>query len=151
MNEKAQKYWDDFWKGKEEPSNVIAEQFGMEYTEMADELAQLIVEGKKTATCSGYDFYRLDNEPLPTVGMHTIILNSKDEPVAIIKTTDVQVMPIKEVSAEFAALEGEGDLSYDYWWNGHKTFFTAELAEYGKEFSDDMLVVCEWFEVVDVK
>jgi len=58
---------------------------------------------------------------------------------------------MNEVSAEFAALEGEGDLSYDYWWKGHKTFFTAELAEYGKEFSDNMLVVCEWFEVVDVK
>ena len=150
MNAKAQQYWNKFWEGKEQPTLVKAEQFGMEYTEMADELAQLIVEGKKTATCSGYDFYQWENEPIPVVGQHTIILNSRDEPVAIIETTDVQVVPMNEVSAEFAAMEGEGDLSYAYWWEGHKAAFTKELTEYGKEFSEDMLLVCERFRLVDL-
>ena len=112
MNEKAQQYWDVFWEGKEQPSAVKAEQFGPEGTEMADELAQLIAAGKKTATCSAYDVYQWENEPLPTAGLYTIILNSRDEPVAIIKTTDVQVIPMNEVTPAFAAAEGEGDLSY---------------------------------------
>ena len=149
MNEQAQQYWDEFWQGQNKPILVKAEQFG--YPEIADELAQLIIAGKKTATCSGYDFYLWDNELLPAIGLYTIILNSKDEPVAIIKTTDVQVMPMNEVPLEFIVAEGEGDLSYEYWWEGHKHFFTRELAEYGKEFSEDMLLVCEWFELVDVK
>ena len=153
MSEKAQKYWDEYWqnKGQAAPAIVKAEQFGAEYTEMADELAQLIIRGKKTATCSNHILYELENEPLPAVGLHTIILNSKDEPVAIIKTTEVEVLPMNKVTAEFAAAEGEGDLSYEYWWEGHKRFFTMELAERGREFSEDMLVVCERFELVDVK
>ena len=151
MNEKAQQYWDEFWKNKDQPTFVKAEQFGMEYTEMADELARLIIEGKKTATCSNYESYLRENEPLPAVGSYSIILNSQDEPVAIIKTTEVEVTPMNEVTPEFAAAEGEGDLSYEYWWEGHKFFFTKELAEYGKEFSEDMLLVCERFELVDSK
>ena len=150
MNEKAQQYWDEFWEGKDKPALVKAEQFGID-AEMADELAGLIVEGKKTATCSGYDFYQWDNEPLPVAGQHTIILNGRDEPVAIIKTVKVEVMPMNEVPPEFAAAEGEGDLSYDYWRRGHEAVFREVLAEYGKEFSDDMPLVCEWFELVDVK
>ena len=151
MNEKAQLYWDAFWKGKEAPSLVKAEQFGPENSALADELAQLIAAGKKTATCSAYDSYQWENEPLPPVGLYTIILNRNDEPVAIIKTTEVQVLPMNEVSPEFAAAEGEGDLSHAYWFEVHKAVFTMELAEYGKEFSEDMPLVCERFELVDVK
>ena len=151
MNEQARIYWDEFWQGKQKPTHVVAEQFGWEYTSMADELAGLIIEGKKTATCSAYIHYELNDEPVPQVGSYTIILSSKDEPVAIIKTTFVEIIPMSEVDTQFAAAEGEGDLSYEYWYEGHKKFFTKELAKYGKEFSDDMLVVCERFELIDVK
>ena len=150
MNEKAQQYWNEFWEGKEQPSLVQAEQFGVD-AEMADELAKLIIERKKTATCSGYDFYMWDNEPLPTVGLYTVVLDGRNEPVAIIKTTNVQIIPMNKVSPEFAAAEGEGDFSYEYWYEGHKAVFTQVMAEYGKEFSEDMLLVCESFELVDVK
>jgi len=149
MNEKAQQYWNEFWVGREQPANVTAEQFGMPGTEMANELAQLIIKGAKTATCSNYDGYKQEGEPIPEVGMYTVILNSKDDPVAIIKTTDVQIIPMNEVTPEFAA--AEGDLSYEYWYNCHKRYFTIEMAEYGKEFSEDMLLICERFELVDVK
>ena len=151
MNEQAQQYWNDFWKGKTPPALVKAEQFGPEGSEWVDKLAARIMEGKKTATCSGYDFYQWENEPIPVVGQHTIILNSRDEPVAIIKTTDVRVIPMNEVTPEFAAAEGEGDLSHAFWWEAHEAAFTADLAEYGKEFSETMPLVCERFELVDVK
>ena len=151
MNEKASVYWNEFWKGKVAPSSVDAWQFGMEGSPMADELASLVISGKKTATCAAHAWYEDGSETLPAVGDHSIILNSNNAPVAIIKITDVQVMPMNEVPVEFAIAEGEGDLSYDYWWEGHKKFFTLDLAELGKEFSEDMLVVCERFELVDVK
>jgi len=148
MNEKAKKYWDTYWAGKTPPQSVVAEQFGFE--EHADELAQLIIAGKKTATCSAYALYEIENAPLPAAGLYTVILNSRDEPVAMIQTVDVQILPMNEVSAEHAAAEGEGDLSYQYWWDVHQNVFTIELAEHGLEFSDDMLLVCEQFELVDV-
>lgn len=44
-----------------------------------------------------------------------IILNSKDEPFAIIKTVNIKIMPINEVPEEFAFAEGEGDKTYQYW------------------------------------
>ncbi|MCL2854507.1 MAG: ASCH domain-containing protein [Defluviitaleaceae bacterium] len=151
MNKFAKKYWDEFWAGKEKPENVVAEQFGMENTPMADELAGLIVQGKKTATCSNHALYAHYNLPLPAVGGYTIILNSDDKPVCIIRTNSMEIIPMNKVTEEFAAAEGEGDLSYQYWYNGHKKYFTREMEEIGQSFAEDMLLVCEKFELVDVK
>ena len=148
MDETANKYWNEFWKEKEQPQSVIACQFGFESD--ADELAQLIIDGKKTATCSAYMLYEMENSPLPTINSYNIVLNSKYEPVAIIKITEVQIIKMNEVPVEIALAEGEGDLSYEYWWNAHKKFFTTELSEYDREFSEDMLLVVEKFELVDV-
>lgn len=147
VNQKAEMYWNRFWEGRKQPKSVNAWQFGGS----PDAYAQLVIDGIKTATCSGYIFYEMENEPLPAINDYSIILNSTDEPVAIIKVIDVQILPMNEVSKEHAIAEGEGDRSYQYWWNGHEAFFKKELAEIGMEFSEDMLVVCERFEVVDVK
>jgi uncharacterized protein YhfF len=43
----------------------------------------------------------------------------------------------------------EGDKSLKYWRDVHKKYFTKELKEIGKEFNEDMLVVCEEFDVVE--
>ncbi len=105
----------------------------------------------KTATCSAYVFYELGNEPLPTTEDYSIILNSDDLPLAIIKTVEVMFTPMNEVSKAFAIAEGEGDRTYQYWWETHEQFFRRELSDIGREFSEDMLLVCERFKVVDVK
>jgi len=149
MDEKVKIYWSEYWKGKEEPKLVVAEQFG--FNEIADELAQLIIDGKKTATCSAHVLYEINNEILPVVGLYTIVLNSKNDPVAIIRTSEVQIIKMNEVPEELAIAEGEGDLTYEYWWNGHKKYFTLELKEHGIEFTDDMLLVFERFELINVK
>ncbi|OZI12199.1 RNA-binding protein [Bacillaceae bacterium SAS-127] len=147
MNKAAQTYWDTYWKGRNKPQSVTSWQFGAS----PDELAQLVIDGIKTATCSAHVFYELENEPLPTIEDYSVILNSVDEPVAIIKTTDVSLMPMNEVPEEFAIAEGEGDRTYHYWRTVHEEFFTEELRKVDLEFSDDLLLVCERFEVVDVK
>ncbi|MBY0596532.1 ASCH domain-containing protein [Bacillus bingmayongensis] len=147
MNQLAQKYWNKYWGENEKPQSVSAWQFGAS----PDYLAQLVIDGVKTATCSGHIFYELDNEPLPRVNDYSIILNIHDEPVAIIKTIEVTVTPMNEVSEEFAIAEGEGDRTYDYWRKVHIKFFTEELHKIGREFSEDMLLVCERFELIDIK
>ena len=145
MNEEAQVYWEEFWQGREKPTTVDAWMFGAS----PDELAQLVIDEKKTATCSGHIFYELENEPLPKVDEYSIILNGQEEPVAIIKLVEVTLVPMNEVSEEFAVAEGEGP--YEYWKSAHKEFFTSELQEFGLEFSEDMLLVCERFKLMDVK
>ncbi len=49
---------------------------------------------------------------LPSVGDYSIILSSEDVPLAIIQTVKVEVLPMNEVSEEFAIAEGEGDRTY---------------------------------------
>jgi len=105
----------------------------------------------KTATCSGLIFYEIENERLPSVDDYSIILNSHDEPLAIIKTVDVKIMPMNEVPEEFAIAEGEGDRTYRYWKETHEKFFTEALSKLGLEFSEDMMLVCEHFKLIDVK
>lgn len=149
MNEASQIYWDEFWKsqGQGKPKRVSAWQFGAN----PDHLAQLVIDGVKSATCSGLIFYEIENEPLPSVEDYSIILNSKDEPLAIIKTVDVKIMPMNEVPEDFAIAEGEGDRTYQYWKEAHEKFFTKELSDLGIEYSEDMMLVCERFELVNVK
>ncbi|EOW9530598.1 ASCH domain-containing protein, partial [Bacillus cytotoxicus] len=147
MNTFAQTYWDTYWGKREKPKSISAWQFGAS----PDDLAQLVINGVKTATCSAHIFYELESEALPAVNDYSIILNSKDEPVAIIKTIEVTLTPMNEVSEEFAIAEGEGDRTYEYWKNTHIEFFTNELMKIGRKFSEDILLVCERFELIDVK
>jgi uncharacterized protein YhfF len=151
MNQDVQEYWNEYWRhqNQDQPQSqsVSAWQFGDD----PEYLAKLVIDGIKTATCSGYIFYELENQPLPTTEDYSIILNSDDKPLAIIKTVEVTLTPMNEVTEEFAVAEGEGNRTYQYWWEAHESFFRNELNAIGREFSEDMLLVCERFELIDVK
>lgn len=113
-----------------------------------DLLAKLTLLGIKTATSSAYPFYEYEKCELPKVGEHNIILDTNGLAVCITKTTNVNVVPFWQVSAEHAYKEGEGDRNLQYWKDVHKKFFTEELFQIDKNFTEDMLVVCEEFKVV---
>lgn len=147
MNEAAKAYWESYWKGKDTPEQpVSAWSFGT----APDRLARLVMDGLKTATCSAHHSYEVEDEPIPVVGEYSIILNGNDEPVAIIQTTEVEIVPFNEVTEDFARAEGEGDLSYRYWWEVHQEFFKEEASELGYEYSEDMDLVCERFSLIHV-
>lgn len=114
----------------------------------ADDLANLVVRGEKTATASAYELYKLENEPLPQAGSFDVILDSQDRAVCIIEITKVSVLPFNQVSADHAFKEGEGDKSLAYWQRVHQEFFTKCLAEAGLEFSSGTGVVLEEFRKV---
>lgn len=71
----------------------------------------------KTATCSAYDLYHAEGEPIPKVGDYSIILNSDGEAVCIIKTTTVYVTEFNKVSSEHAYKEGK---ETDLWITGER-------------------------------
>lgn len=118
------------------------------FGEAPDELAELVVQGIKTATCSSYDLYQINNEPLPKAGDYSIILNSNEEAVCIIKTKKVYVTEYNQVSADHAFKEGEGDRSLEYWRMVHESFLTNELSSVHRSFDEHTKVVCEEFEVI---
>lgn len=142
--DKIQRFWNDFC--------MKSDQEGIEYNDAfqfgadADWLADLVINDKKTATTSGFVFYELEKVDLPQVGEFNIVLNGENDPVAVIQIKSVDIVPMNEVREDFALAEGEGD--YKFWWEAHEKFFTELLKEYDKEFSPDMLVVCERFEKI---
>ena len=112
-----------------------------------DLLAELVFKGEKTATASAYDLYALEDEPLPQEGTFDVILDSKDQAVCIVEVTKVSVQPFKQVSADHAYKEGEGDRTLAYWQKLHENLFSKWLHEVGLHFSQDSLVVLEEFRV----
>jgi len=114
----------------------------------ADTLASLVACGIKTATSSAFPLYALEKEELPREGQFSVILDSREEAVCILRTDRVYVEQFQKVSPEHAFREGEGDRSLAYWRQVHERFFRQELAQAGLEFTPDMPVVCEEFTCV---
>lgn len=136
--------------GKEDefdPSNFMVDSFG-DSPELADKLLEPVLSGIKTATCSALWEWEHEGNDIPRVGLISVILNGKKEPGCIIETIEVTLRKYNEVDPDFARDEGEGDLSLEYWRDAHKRFFTRTLPAIGKEFSEDMPLVCERFKVV---
>lgn len=152
MNEKSVKnMWQNFLStlNPEEAKHATYEAWAFgDGPELANELAQLVKSGDKTATCSLYQSYIDENEELPKVGEYNIITDWDGQPILITRTMKVELIPFNEVTKEFAYKEGEGDKSYDYWRREHIKFFNRELADKNQTFEEKMYVVCEEFKVV---
>jgi len=137
------------WLLYRQKSNPPTDEFdSWSFGDDPDRLAKLVMEGKKSATASAYDLYAYDGEEIPKVGDYSVVLDSSDEAVCVIMDTDVQIVPFKEVGEEHARLEGEGDLSLEYWRRVHEDFFTKELADARMRFTEDTMIVLERFKVV---
>jgi uncharacterized protein YhfF len=106
------------------------------------------MSGKKTATASLFWEYEAEGEALPQVGGYSVITGFDGEPRGVILTTEVRILPYDEVEADFAADEGEGDLSLDFWRKAHWQFFSRACAKIGRQLDAKMPVVCERFRLV---
>lgn len=145
-------YWEQFLASLPTDSpyrgrGFIAEGWG-DGPEMADELGALIAQGAKTATCSSVWEWEAEGQTPPGLGTLTVVLDGKGDPLCIVETVEVAVRRYNEVDADFARAEGEGDLSLAYWRDAHKRFFTRTMARIGREFSEEMPLVCERFRII---
>ncbi len=114
----------------------------------ADELAQLVLDGVKKGTTSSLECTLEEGEEVPKAGALSIVTDWEGIAKCVIKTEKVEVVPFRKVTAQFAATEGEGDKSLDYWRRVHKESFTRAMEELGLKFHDDTGAVCETFSVV---
>jgi uncharacterized protein YhfF len=110
---------------------------------LADELLALVLDGRKRATCSSLVSCQAD--VMPAVGDLSVILDGCGRPTCVIRTTEVRILAFDQVDEDFMRAEGEGDLSAQYWREGHQTYFEREGV-----FAPDMPLVCERFELVEV-
>ncbi|HBI08781.1 MAG TPA: ASCH domain-containing protein [Franconibacter pulveris] len=110
---------------------------------MADELAALVISGKKKATCCSLAAF--EREQLrPWVGSYHIVLNGARQPACVIRTVAMQLIRFCDVTAELAQQEGEGDLSLRYWQDAHRAFFEREGT-----FAPAMELVFERFALIE--
>lgn len=143
-------FWGEFAKatgGADEERFYDAFFFG-DSEAMATELAELVLQGTKRATAGALWSYEAEGHRLPQPGDLSIVTDWSGHPLCVIQTQSVELVPFREVTAEFATTEGEGDGSLAFWRRTHKEFFSRERAAAGREFTESMQVVCERFVVV---
>ena len=109
--------------------------------QLANELADLIKKGIKTASCGSFASYQQE-ESAPRIGSYNIILDGQNVPVCVIRLISMQLVRFCDVTEAFARKEGEGDLSLEYWKKEHQRFFSSE-----GHFSEDMELIAEEFVV----
>ena len=109
----------------------------------ADELAELVLAGVKRATAGLVWSFESAGVSPPKPGALSV-----GTPACVIETLEVEVLPFEQVTAEFAAIEGEGDGSLEYWRRVHWAYFGRECARIGRESSLTMPVACERFNVI---
>ena len=144
---------EDFWhrfliEKRLSPDSTYFDCFHFELTEKwAEELLRLVLLGKKKATASSLYAFEKENLRLPEVGDFSIVTNWAGEPKCVIQTSKVRILPFREMTYDICKLEGEDD-TLASWQRGHQRFFTEEGKELGYEFTEDLPVVFEEFEVV---
>lgn len=143
-----------FWDGFEaavgfEASSRFYEAFHFDDNERsANELAHLVLAGTKRATAGLLWSFDAANLLLPKTGDLSVVTNWQDQPLCVIETVAVDVVPFDDVTETFAATEGEGDKTLRYWREAHWAFFGRECQRIGKAPSIRMPVVCERFNCI---
>ena len=104
-----------------------------------DKLVKLVLDGKKTATTSLYEF-----DSLPAVADVSVLTDSNNNDMCILETKEVIVTEFKNITWDLAKLEGENK-SLEEWRKVHKDYFN----KIDPSFNDDTKVIFEIFEVVE--
>ena len=117
---------------------------------LRDALVNAILDGTKTATASLLAEYPNDYQPHEEVGALEAVLDSHDNVVCVIRTTEVQIYRLADVSDEHAIAEGEGYADANEWRIGHEQYWRSpEFVECIGELDidDNTQVVCQRFTV----
>ncbi|HLJ68619.1 MAG TPA: ASCH domain-containing protein [Chloroflexota bacterium] len=118
-------------------------ELGYAGTPLRRQLVAAVLTGDKTATASLLsDYEPATAEPLPLVGAQEVMVGDADEPVAIVETTDVQIVAAGDVDLAFARDEGEGFETVADWRAAHERFWADQL------ITDETPIVCQRFRVV---
>jgi uncharacterized protein YhfF len=117
---------------------------GYRGTELRRKLVEAVLRGDKVATASlRAEYAPHTDEPLPEPGESFLLLGYDDEPLGVVKTTELRVVRAADVELQFARDEGEGFETVEQWRSAHERFWSD------REITDDTLIVCERFTLVD--
>ena len=143
---------DDFWSefvaaARDVAADYTVVAFG-HTTELADELAALVISGRKRATASLLRDYTAGTEAMPQVGDFVLVVDGSRRPTCIWRTTEITVKPLVDVDDAFAWDEGEGERTRAWWLSAHRSYFSGQAQREGFEMYDTIKTVFERFEIV---
>ncbi len=118
--------------------------------EMAANLVHLVACGAKRVTMGWVDASHKDGTPLAYEGGVSIVTDAHGYPRVCLRTAAVREVRFDEVTPADAAGEGEGDLSYEDWREGHTAYFSREAKRHDLVFDDSARISVERFEVLHV-
>lgn len=117
---------------------------------LAAKLAHCVVKGRKRATSGWLEAMEKAGETIPWPGLMSVVTDYFGIPQCVIETVEVRRVAFKDVGADVAIGEGEGDLSLADWRDGHLAYWRKEAAEIGMTFDESTLVFNEFFRVARV-
>ncbi|MDN5985533.1 MAG: ASCH domain-containing protein, partial [Propionibacterium sp.] len=112
-----------------------------------DALVAAVLDGTKTATSEPLDGYRRhDLDPGDELGNYEVVVDSLNQPVALIRINSVATVPLADVDQAHAARDGRGFTTAAQWRTAHEEFwssddFRANLGEPTLELGDDTPIV----------
>ena len=149
LSEDARAYWSDCAAGSGQLADraVRARRFGST-PEMSDLLLGLVLEGEKTITSTSPWLYDEGLQAAPAVGDYWVVIDGAGKPAAVLRTTEVTILPMDKVTEQYSRHEGPTVRPIEAWRQVHWNFFTRVLAPLGKTPTADMPVTLERFEIV---
>lgn len=119
-------------------------ELGSRRTELRRTLVAAVLRGEKIATASLREDYEPDTEEaMSRPGERLILLGFDDEPLGLVQIGAAKVVRAADVDVQFARDEGEGFKTVSDWRAAHERAWANRL------ITDDTLIVCEWFTLVE--
>ncbi|MCL9805470.1 ASCH domain-containing protein [Flavobacterium amniphilum] len=143
-------YWKEFQLKNPEYKNMNEPQsfYFCDNKKEADECAELVMKKIKQATSPSAWWFEKNKEEIPKIGDIAIVTNWNKEPKAIIRTKKVEIVKFKNITPEYAFIEGEGNKTLEYWKKVHWAYYTNEMHKFSEKPNEEMKIVCEYFETI---
>jgi uncharacterized protein YhfF len=145
-------FWANFLQSQTNPSATAERLYDTfrigDSPESANEGAQLIIAGIKTTTSSLLWEYEKLRKPLPFIGSLSILEDGQGEPVCIVETIWLKVLPFEKIDVDFAVTYGEWGDTLPAWQQHAWRYYCKQCGLLGRAPTLQMPLVCERFKVV---
>lgn len=142
-------FWEEYLRSlpEQDRDRRFFESFAFGTTpESSNHLAELVMQGVKTATSEL--LWSREGQALWAVGDESIVVDGQGNPVCVLRTAELRVVPFAEVDAGFVRDYGEGERTLEWWRTEIWDHYRKECEALGRTPSEDMPLICERFEIV---
>lgn len=150
-NSLVEQYWRNYLKTLE-PEDRASKSYDTwhfgDTEKLANELAELVKTGEKTATSVLVWQFEDNGWKFPTIGDIVIVTDWNGNPSCIIEITEVEVRAFDEIDERFVFDYGEGDKSLAWWRRGMWGYYSKLCRKIGREPTGDMPLSCQRFRLV---